>query len=72
MFKIGGFIATSAAGLIPVNTKAMELPGNNYQVYQERLFSDQNFNSLEDNDQKVILVKIEDSAPSVPTSPGKR
>ena len=35
----------------------MEPPGNNNQVYQERLLSDQEFNSFEDNDQKVILVK---------------
>jgi hypothetical protein len=35
--------------------------GNNNQVYQERLLSDQ----------KVILVKTGDSSPSVPTSPGR-
>ena len=34
----------------------MEPAGNNNQVYQERLISDQEFNSFEDNDQKVILV----------------
>lgn len=49
----------------------MEPPGNNNQVYQERLLSDQEFNSFEDNDQKIILVKTGDSAPSVPTSPGR-
>lgn len=70
-FKIGVLIAASVAGLIPVNTGAMEPPGNNNQVYQKRLLSDQKFNSFEDNDQKVILVKIGDSAPSVPTSPGR-
>jgi hypothetical protein len=49
----------------------MEPPGNNNQVYQERLLSGQEFNAFEDNDQKVILVKTGDSAPSVPTSPGR-
>jgi len=70
-FKIAVLIAASAAGLIPVNTEAMEPLGNNNQVYQERLLSDQSFNSFEDNDQKVILVKTVDSAPSVPTSLGR-
>ena len=55
-FKIAVLIAASAAGLIPAHTEAMEPPGNNNQVYQERLISDQEFNSFEDNDQKVILV----------------
>ena len=42
-------IAVLTAGLIPLNTEAMESPGNNNQVYQERLFSDQEFNSFKDN-----------------------
>lgn len=41
------------------------------QVYQGRLLSDQEFNSFENNDRQVILVKTGDSAPSVPTSPGR-
>ena len=61
----------TAAVLISANLETMEPPGNNNQVYQERLLSDQEFNSFEDNDQKVILVKTGDSAPSVPTSPGR-
>ena len=69
--KIAVLIAASAAGLIPANTEAMEPPANNNQGSQERLLSDQEFNSFEDNDQKVILVKIGDSTPSVPTSPGR-
>ena len=60
-FKTACIIAASAAGLIPVNTKAIEPTGNNNQVYQERLLSDQ----------KVSLVKTGDSSPSVPTSPGR-
>lgn len=53
-------MAAILAGLTPLNTEAIESPGNNNQVYQERLLSDQ----------KVILVKTGDSAASVPTSPG--
>ena len=53
--------AAIAAGLISLNTEAIESPGNNNQVYQERLLSDQ----------KVILAKTGDSSPSVPTSPGR-
>jgi len=68
-FKTEVLIAASAAGLIPVNTEGIEPPGNNNQVYQERLLSDQEFNSFKDNHQKVILVKTGDSASSVTTSP---
>jgi hypothetical protein len=70
-FKTGVLFAAIAAGLIPVNTEAMEPAGNNNQVYQERLISDQEFNSFEDNDQKVILVKTGDSGPSGPSLPGR-
>ena len=69
--KIAVIMAAILAGLIPASTEAIEPSRNNNQVYQERLFSDQEFNSFEDNDQKVILVKTGDSAPSVPTSPGR-
>jgi amino acid transporter len=70
-FKTAIIFSAIAAGLIPVNPEAIEPPGNNNQVYQERLLSDQEFNSFEDNDQKVILVKTGDSSFSVPTSPGR-
>jgi hypothetical protein len=66
-FKTAIIFSAIAAGLIPVNPEAIEPPGNNNQVYQERLLSDQEFNSFEDNDQKVILVKTGDSSSSVPT-----
>jgi hypothetical protein len=36
------------------NPQAIEPPGNNNQVYQERLL-DQEFNSFEDNDQKKLF-----------------
>lgn len=70
-FKTAIIFSAIAAGLIPVNSKAIEPPGNNNQVYQEILLSDQESNSFEDNDQKVILVKTGDSSSSVPTSPGR-
>ena len=70
-FKVAVIIAASVAGLMPVNTDAIEPPGNNNQVYQERLLSDQEFNSFEDKDQKVILVKTGDSSSSVPTQTGR-
>jgi hypothetical protein len=70
-FKTAIIFSAIAVGLIPVNSEAIEPPGNNNQVYQERLLSDQEFNSFEDNDQKVILVKTGDSSSSVPTSPGR-
>ena len=70
-FKTAIIFSAIAAGLIPVNIKAIEPTGNNNQVYQERLLSDQEFNLFEDNHQKVILVKTGDSSPSVPTSPGR-
>ena len=70
-FKTAIIFSAIAAGLITVNTKAIEPTGNNNQVYQERLLSDQEFNSFEDNHYKVILVKTGDSSPSVPISPGR-
>jgi len=70
-FKTAIIFSAIAAGLIPVNQEAIEPLGNNNQVYQERLLSDQEFNSFENNDQKCILVKTGDTSPSVPTSPGR-
>jgi hypothetical protein len=40
-FKAVVLFAASGAGLIPLNTEAIESPGNNNQVYQERLLLDQ-------------------------------
>jgi hypothetical protein len=63
-FKAAVIIAASAVGLMPINTNAIEPPGNNNQVYQERLLLDQEFNSFEDKDQKVILVGRDSSGTS--------
>ena len=52
----------------------MEPLANNNQVYQERLLSDHEFNSFEDNDQKVILVGRDSSRPllNIPSSIGQQ
>ena len=46
-------------------------PSFDNKVVQEKIIDDQKFCSLEDNDQKVILVKTGDSAPSGLPSPGR-
>lgn len=57
-FKTAVLFSATAAGLMPVNTDAIEPPGNNNQVYQERLLSDQEFNSFEDKNQKLLITII--------------
>ena len=64
-FVTACIIAASVAGLIPINIEAMEPAGNNNQVYQERLISDQEFNSFETNDQQVILIRNNSSSSTV-------
>ena len=46
-------------------------PNFDNKVVPERIIDDQEFCSLEENDQQVILAKTGDSAPSVPTSTGR-
>ena len=70
-FRMAAFMAAILAGLIPTSTEAIKPSVNNNQVYHERLLSEQEFNSFEDNDRQVILAKTGDSAPSVPTSTGR-
>jgi hypothetical protein len=69
-FKTAIIFSAIAASLSPVNPEVIEPPGNNNQVYQERLLLDQEFNSFEDNDQKVILVKAEGNPITPPTNRG--
>ena len=66
-FKIAVLIAAIVAGLIPANTEAIEPAGNNTQVYQERLLSEQEFNSFEDNNGQVLLAKA-DGNPVTPST----
>ena len=70
-FKIAIYIAAVSAGLITTPAEAIEPPANNNQVYQEKLVSDQEFNSFKDKDQKIILVKTGDSSSSVPAQTGR-
>ena len=70
-FRMAAFMAAILAGLIPTSTEAIKPSVNNNQVYHERVLSEQEFNSFEDNDRQVILAKTGDSAPSVPTSTGR-
>ena len=69
-FKTSVLIAASVAGLIPVNPEAIKPPGNNNPVYQERLISEQEFNSFEDNDGQVILAKADGNPVTPPTNRG--
>ena len=66
-FKIAIYIAAVLAGLIPANIEAIEPPGNNTQVYQERFLSEQEFNSFEDNNGQVLLAKA-DGNPVTPST----
>ena len=54
-FKTAIIFSAIAACLIPVNPEAIEPPGNNNQVYQERVINERDVNLFEDNDQQVIF-----------------
>ena len=54
-FKTAVLGAAIAAGLIPLKTEAIESPGNNNPVYQERLLSDQEFNLFEDSPNRYFF-----------------
>ena len=66
-FRIAIVISSSLAGLISEDAKATE-PVSDSQFVHERLFSNQNFNSLEENDRQVILVNS-GGTPGTPPSP---
>jgi hypothetical protein len=72
--KIIATIALSLSllfGKTRLSSSQSSSPNFDNKVVQERIIDDQEFCSLEDNDQQVILVKTGDSAPSVPTSTGR-
>jgi hypothetical protein len=71
-FKPAVLTAAIAAGLIPFNTEAIESPGNNNQIYQERLLSDQEFNLYENTDQQVILARRDSSGTPSPSNIGRQ
>ena len=47
-----------------------DVPNNSTSI--ERVFSNQELDSLDDPNSQVVLVKTGDSSPSVPTSPGRQ
>lgn len=72
--KIIATIALSLSllfGKTRLSSSQSSSPNFDNKVVQEKIIDDQEFCSLEDNDQQVILVKTGDSGPSVPTSPGR-
>ena len=72
--KIIATIALSLSllfGKARLSSSQSSSPNFDNKVVQERIIDDQEFCSVEENDQQVILVKTGDSAPSVPTSTGR-
>ena len=72
--KIIATIALSLSllfGKARLSSSQSSSPNFDNKVVQERIIDDQEFCSLEENDQQVILAKTGDSAPSVPTSTGR-
>lgn len=69
--KTATLIAAVLAGLItnPVEAIEPDVPNNSTSI--ERVLSNQELDSLDDLNSRVVLVKIGDSPPSVPTSPGR-
>ena len=72
--KIIATIALSLSllfGKARLSSSQSSRPNFDNNVVQERIIDGQEFCSLKDNDQQVILAKTGDSGPSVPTSPGR-
>jgi hypothetical protein len=68
--KTAVIMAAILAGLIPTSTEAIKPSVNNNQVYHERLVSQQEFNSFENNDRQVILAKSDGNPVTPPTNRG--
>ena len=66
-FKIAVLVAAIAVGLIPINAEAIEPHVSNNSPSIERVLSNQELDSLDDPNSRVILVKTGDSSPSVPS-----
>ena len=67
--KLAVLIAASVAGLITAKAIEPDVPDNVPSI--ERVFSNQELDLFDDSNSRVILAKTGDSAPSVPTSPGR-
>ena len=70
-FKTTAFIAAILAGLIPNNVEAIEIDVPNNSPSIETVLSNQELDSLDDPNSRIILVKTGDSLPSVPTTTGR-
>jgi hypothetical protein len=68
-FRTAIIIASSLASLSSKGAEATEFSVRNSQVVHERLVSNQEFNSLEENDRQVILVKIDGNPIAAPNYP---
>jgi hypothetical protein len=66
-FRTAIVIASSLASLSSKGAEATEFSVSNSQVVHERLVSNQEFNSLEENDRQVILVKTDGNLITPPT-----
>jgi hypothetical protein len=66
------FIAAILAGLTPNLVEAIEPHVSNNSHSIGRVFSNQELDSLDDPNSRIILVKRGDSSPSVPISPGRK
>jgi hypothetical protein len=66
-FRTAIVIASSLASLSSKGAEATEFSVSNSQVVHERLVSNQEFNSLEENDRQVILVKTDGNPITPPT-----
>jgi hypothetical protein len=74
-FRTAIVIAASLASLSYKGAEATEFSVSNSQVVHERLVSNQEFNSLEENDRQVILVKADGNPiihPTRVTSPTRK
>jgi hypothetical protein len=78
-FKIAVLVSAIAAGLIFLSAEAIEPDVSNNSPSIERVLSNQEFNSLPNNDRQVILSKAEGKGPNTPggvhgfpTSPAPR
>lgn len=70
-FKTAFFIAAILAGLIPNNLEAIELNVPNNSPSIETVLLNQELDSSNDPNSRIILVKAGYSSPSVPTPAGK-
>ena len=68
LFSIAAVIAASVAGLIPVNSEAVEPVTNANQAPYERVLSEQELDSLDDSDRQVILARVFSPPVTSPTN----